>query len=126
MSEKKEKKKSEKKESKKESKKVVKEEKKVVKEEKPKPKPEIVLPPEIYGIICPPLFEEGKQLENTPLSSIENPVVTVSSPERIEGSFMIKPHIEYLVTTNELDLSVRRRYSDFSWFHQALVNLYPY
>ena len=130
ISEKKDKKKSDKKEkkkeSKKESKKVENESKKVKKEEKPKPQPEIALPPEIYGIICPPLFEEGKQLENTPLSSIENPVVTVSSPERIEGSFMIKPHIEYLVTTNELDLSVRRRYSDFSWFHQALVNLYPY
>ena len=50
----------------------------------------------------------------------------MSSPERIEGSFMIKPHIEYLVTTDDLNLNVRRRYTDFEWLHQTISNLYPY
>ena len=119
--EKKKQKQSEKKSEKKEKQKEIKKE-----EKKPEPKPEITLPPEIYGIICPPIFEDGKQLENTPLSSIENPIIKVSSPERIEGSFMIKPHIEYLVTTDDLNLNVRRRYTDFEWLHQTISNLYPY
>ena len=40
---------------------------------------ENIFPPEIYGILCPPTFE-CKKLENTPLSSIENLIITISSP----------------------------------------------
>ena len=47
---------------------------------------ENIFPPEIYGILCPPTFE-CKQLENTPLSSIENLIITISSPEKKEGGF---------------------------------------
>ena len=86
---------------------------------------ENVFPPEIYGILCPPTFE-CKPLENTPLSSIENLIITISSPEKKEGGFFSNAYITYLITTKEPNLNVRRRYSDFVWFHQKLLDLYPY
>ena len=85
-----------------------------------------ILSPEIYGIICPIVYEECKVLENTPLSSLKNLVITVSSPEKIQGGFLTKSYINYLITTNEINLNVKRRYSDFDWLHQTLLNLYPY
>ena len=88
-------------------------------------KKEITLPPEIYGIVGPHTFG-CRKLENTPLSSVENPIITLSSPELIEGGFFSKSYITYLITTKEPSLSVRRRYSDFVWFHQTLLELYPY
>ena len=88
-------------------------------------KMENIFPPEIYGILCPPTFE-CKQLENTPLSSIENLIITISSPEKKEGGFFSNAYITYLITTKEPNLNVRRRYSDFVWFHQKLLDLYPY
>ena len=86
---------------------------------------ENIFPPEIYGILCPPTFE-CKPLENTPLSSIENLIITISSPEKKEGGFFSNAYITYLITTKEPNLNVRRRYSDFVWFHQKLLDLYPY
>ena len=86
---------------------------------------ENVFPPEIYGILCPPTFE-CKPLENTPLSSIENLIIKISSPEKKEGGFFSNAYITYLITTKEPNLNVRRRYSDFVWFHQKLIDLYPY
>ena len=86
---------------------------------------ENIFPPEIYGILCPPTFE-CKPLENTPLSSIENLIIKISSPEKKEGGFFSNSYITYLITTKEPNLNVRRRYSDFVWFHQKLLDLYPY
>ena len=86
---------------------------------------ENIFPPEIYGILCPPTFE-CKPLENTPLSSIENLIIKISSPEKKEGGFFSNAYITYLITTKEPNLNVRRRYSDFVWFHQKLLDLYPY
>ena len=121
---KKESKKAPKKESKKESKKEPQKEEQKVKEDKIEN--EFVIPAEIYGIICPHTYEDCKPLENTPLSPIEKPIITISSPEKVEGGFFTKTYITYLITTNEPKLNVRRRYSDFNWFHQALIDLYPY
>ena len=128
-----------KKEQKKESKKEKKKKEKTKKEKEPKkekkeikqpkkeePKIEVSLPPEIYGIICPRIYEECKTLGETPLSSVKNLVITISSPEKIEGTFLTKTFVTYLVTTKEPKLSVKRRYSDFVWFHQTLLYLYPY
>ena len=126
--------KKESKQSKKENKENPKKEKEPQKEKKEiKPKPqkeeakmEMVLPPEIYGIICPLVYDECKTLEETPLSSVENLVITISSPEKVEGNFFTKTYVRYLVTTKEPNLSVKRRYSDFVWLHQTLLYLYPY
>ena len=129
---KKSKKEKEKKPKKEEKKKAKKETKKEVKKEaKPKPKKEepkieISLPPEIYGIICPQVYDECKTLEETPLSKVENLLITISSPEKVEGNFFTKTFVTYTITTNEPNLSVKRRYSDFEWFHQTLLYLFPY
>ena len=122
---KKETKKDAKKDTKKEPKKEEKKENK--KEEKNEKEKQIVniLPPEIYGIVTPNNYE-CKVVENTPLSSVKNPIITVSSPEKKEGGFFSKSYITYLVSTNEIYLNVRRRYTDFIWLHQTLLNLYPY
>ena len=98
---------------------------KIIEKEENEEKKENTLPPEIYGIILPKVFE-CKKLENTPLSSVDSPVITLSSPKKIEGSFFSKAYITYLITTNEIDLNVRRRYSDFVWLHQIVLQLYPY
>jgi len=90
------------------------------------PKEEVnTLPPEIYGIIAPNKYE-CHPVENTPLSSVKDLIVKISSPEKIEGGFFSKSYITYLVSTTEPSLSVKRRYSDFEWLHQMLLNLYPY
>lgn len=107
-----------------ESKEKKEEPKKEQKKEQEKQK-ESALPPEIYGIVLPEKFE-CKELENTPLSSVEDLVITLSSPEKKEGGFFTKSYVTYLITTNKLDLSVRRRYTDFDWLHQMVLQLYPY
>jgi hypothetical protein len=78
-----------------------------------------------YGIITEP-YEETRKLDATLLGSEENAIIQVTSPEKIEGGFFTKSYVTYLVTTNPLNLKVRRRYSDFEWFRQILQTLYPY
>ena len=86
---------------------------------------ENALPPEIYGIVCPNIFE-CKMPETTPLSSIENPIITITLPEKKEGGFFSKSYITYLITTKDPNLNVRRRYTDFVWLHETFLKLYPY
>lgn len=78
-----------------------------------------------YGIVTN-TYEETKSLDNTPLGAEENAIIQVTSPEKIEGGFFSKSYVTYLITTNPLNLKVRRRYSDFEWFRQMLQNLYNY
>ena len=65
-------------------------------------------------------------MEKTPLSSVEKPFITISSPEKKEGGLFSKSYITYIITTKDPSLKVKRRYSDFEWFHQILLDLYPY
>ena len=102
-----------------------KEEKKEIKNQNENKK-ENILPPEIYGIVSPSTYGDFKNLENSPLSSVENPIITISSPEKKEGGIFSKSYIIYLITTKDPSLNVKRRYSDFEWFHQTLLFLYPY
>ena len=81
--------------------------------------------PVLYGIISPESLP-CKKVDNTPLSSVENVVITVGSPEKKEGGFFSKSYINYLVTTSGLNLNVKRRYSDFVWLHQVVFDLFPY
>ena len=81
--------------------------------------------PVIYGIISPESLP-CKKVENTPLSSVENPLIIVNTPEKKEGGFFSKSYMTYLITTNGLNLKVRRRYSDFVWLHQIIFDLYSY
>jgi len=76
-----------------------------------------------YGIITNQ-FEMTKLLELTPLAKEENPIIQVGFPEKVDGGFFSKSYVTYLVTTNPLNLKVRRRYSDFEWLRQIMQNLY--
>ena len=78
-----------------------------------------------YGIITEP-YEDTRKLDSTLLGAEENAIIQVTSPEKIEGGFFSKSYVTYLITTNPLNLKVRRRYSDFEWFRQILQTLYPY
>ena len=78
-----------------------------------------------YGIVTNP-YEDTKPLDNTPLGAEENAIIQVTNPEKIEGGFFSKSYVTYLITTNPLNLKVKRRYSDFEWFRQMLQNLYNY
>ena len=76
-----------------------------------------------YGIITNPIVDT-KLVEATPLIMEENPIIQVGFPEKVEGGFFSKSYVTYLITTNPLNLKVRRRYSDFDWLRQMLQNLY--
>ena len=89
------------------------------------PIPQKKINPEIYGIISPQTLP-CKMVDNTPLSAVENPKITVSSPEKKEGGFFSKSYIAYLITIKQLNINVRRRYTDFVWLHQIIFDLYPY
>ena len=79
----------------------------------------------MYGIISPESLP-CKKVEKTPLSSLDNPIITVCSPEKKEGGFFSKSYVTYLVIINQLNIQVRRRYSDFVWLRQVIFDLYPY
>ena len=76
-----------------------------------------------YGVITNQL-EMTKLIELTPLAKEENPIIQVGFPEKVDGGFFSKSYVTYLVTTNPLNLKVRRRYSDFEWLRQMMKNLY--
>lgn len=77
-----------------------------------------------YGIITNPT-EETQFVDKTPLTMEENPpIIQVGFPEKVDGGFFSKSYITYLVSTNPLNIKVRRRYSDFDWLRQMMSNLY--
>ena len=76
-----------------------------------------------YGIIIP-FMEDSKSIDNTKLSSVQNPTIQIGYPEKVEGGIFSKSYVTYLVTTSPLNIKVRRRYSDFEWLRQILLNLY--
>ena len=78
-----------------------------------------------YGIITNPI-EDTKILDKTPLTTEENPIIQVGFPEKVEGGFFSKAYVTYLITTNPLNIKVRRRYSDFDWLRQMMQNLLMY
>ena len=77
-----------------------------------------------YGIITPET-KKCKPTDKTQMGKLENLEITVSNPEKKEVGFLKKTHVTYLFTTLPLNFKVRRRFSDVSWFRQALLNLYP-
>lgn len=77
-----------------------------------------------YGIITPET-KKCKPTDRTQLGKCENVEITVSNPEKKEIGFLKKTHVTYLISTLPISFKVRRRFSDISWFRQALLNLYP-
>ena len=67
-----------------------------------------------------------KPLEETELSKFENLEITVNQPEKKNGGFFSKTYVTYMVTTQPSLYKVRRKYSDFAWFHSTLLNLFQF
>jgi len=63
---------------------------------------------------------------NNEFSKCENIQIKVGSFEKVGGKLFSKSYITYLITTMPLNLKVRRRFSDFEWLHQILINTYNY
>ena len=59
--------------------------------------------------------------DKSDLGKIDKVNIQVTEPEKIDGGFFTKAYITYLIKTNPLNLSVRRRYSDFEWLRQILL-----
>ena len=55
-------------------------------------------------------------IESTPLSSVNNPKITVDSPIKVEPSGIFsKPYTSYQVQLEQINSKIRRRFSDFEW-----------
>ena len=67
---------------------------------------------------------KGKISEKTELGKFDEVTINVSSPEKVEGGLFSKSYVTYLVTTIQLNTSVRKRYSDFEWLSTVLTNNY--
>ena len=62
--------------------------------------------------------------ETTPISKRTDIEITVSDPQKMEGGIFSKGYITFLVKTKPLKLEVRRRFSDFEWLREILMNQY--
>ena len=65
-------------------------------------------------------------IPNNQLSKVDNIQIKIGSFQKVEGKLFVKSYITYLVTTMPLNLKVWRRFSDFEWLHQILLNHYSY
>ena len=78
---------------------------------------------EDYGLITPEYLKCQKS-ETTELSKYDNIEINVKDPKRIYGGFFSKDFIVYLITTNPLKKSVRRKHDDFIWLRERLSIIY--
>lgn len=62
--------------------------------------------------------------ETTPISKQAELKITISDPEKMEGGIFSKGYITYLVKTEPSKFEVRRRFSDFEWLREVLMNQY--
>jgi len=67
----------------------------------------------------------AKKLEKTQLFDMKNLQIRLSDPQKVEGSFFFSSYYTYLLTVSELNKQVRRRYSEFVWLRDYLVDMYP-
>ena len=79
----------------------------------------------LFGVKSIP-FMECLKVSNNELSKCDNIQITVGSFEKVEGGLFSKSYVSYLVTTQPLNWNVRRRFSDFEWLRQTLINHYNY
>ena len=58
------------------------------------------------------------------MSKFQNVQIEITLGEKVAGTFFTKAYMTYIITTSPLNLKVRRRYSDFEWLRQILLNFY--
>ena len=78
-----------------------------------------------YGILSKKQVQCVK-VTNNEIGNCENVKITVGSFEKVEGNFFSKSYVSYLITTSPFNWNVRRRFSDFEWLRQTLMNHYNY
>ena len=78
-----------------------------------------------YGVITKDEMDCLK-VSNNEISNCDNIQITVGSFEKVEGGIFSKSYVSYLVTTMPFNWNVRRRFSDFEWLRQTLINHYNY
>ena len=62
--------------------------------------------------------------EKTELSKYDAIHIEMTMGEKVPGTLFSKAYMTYIITTSPLNLKVRRRYSDFEWLRQILLNFY--
>jgi len=78
-----------------------------------------------YGIIMKDI-KDCKPLEQTELSKFDKLKITVSNPEKKTEGFFSKTYVTYKISTMPASFVVHRRYTDFTWLRNTLLNLFPY
>lgn len=74
---------------------------------------------ETYDIIC------HKQ-ENSPLLAMNDVVITVTAPLKVDGGFFSSSYYTFLIQCKKLNTAVRRAYYDFEWLKSKLTETYPH
>ena len=77
-----------------------------------------------YGIIIKDI-KECKPLEQTELSKYDKLKITVTKPEKKTEGFFSKTYVTYMISTMPASYVVHRRYTDFTWLRNTLLNLFP-
>lgn len=69
---------------------------------------------------------ECQKLELSTLGKTENLSISITGFEKKEGKLFAKAYTVYIIKTSPLNLIVKRRFSDFEWLRQVIVNCYNY
>jgi sorting nexin-7/30/sorting nexin-8 len=69
---------------------------------------------------------ECQKLELSTLGKTENLSISITGFEKVEGKLFAKSYTVYIIKTSPLNLVVKRRFSDFEWLRQIIVNCYNY
>ena len=67
-----------------------------------------------------------KAIPNNEITKCQNIEIKIPKFEKVEGKLFSKSYVAYLIATSPLNWKVRRRFNDFEWLHQTLVNNYNY
>ena len=78
---------------------------------------------ENFGIIIPE-FIECQKAEKNALCDAKNIEITVTEPKKINNGFFSKTYVNFLITTNPINLKVRRKHYDFVWLRERLVTIF--
>ena len=74
---------------------------------------------EDFGIITPE-FLKCQKSETTELSKYNDIQIIVNDPQKVNNGFFSKTFINFLITTNPLNITVRRKHADFVWLRERL------
>ena len=83
----------------------------------------ITLTEEDFGIAIPEYLECLKS-ETNELSKYDYIEITVKEPKKVDNGFFSKTFVNFLITTNPININVRRKHEDFVWLRERLSILF--